>query len=196
MIKLHFTDLMKNSVISLFVLFSLYSCSESEYSRLVKSEMDKGVYHDSLFLDMEFGITKKEFFDRCWKLNKQGIIKEGPRNEHVEYRLNNNEEKGKDIIMLYYGRFNDEKIMTGINLVFYYEAWSLWNKSLHSDQLMNIVSDSLKSWFPGNDFINVSLKSKGNISVKIDGNRRIMIEPLKDSREINARIDDLRYIID
>jgi hypothetical protein len=162
----------------------------------VKAEMDKGIYHDSIFLAMEFGISKKEFFDRCWKLNKQGLVKEGPRNEHVEFRIKNSQEKGKDIIMLYYGRFNDEKIMTGLNLVFYYSAWSPWNKSLHSDQLMTVVSDSLKSWFPGNDFINVNLKSIGDVWIKVDGNRRILIEPPIDSREINARIDDLRYIIE
>jgi hypothetical protein len=32
--------------------------------------------------------------------------------------------------------------------------------------------------------------------VKIDGNRRIIIEPLENNQEVNARIDDLRYIID
>lgn len=196
MIKLHFTHLLRNSVILLFILFISLGCSESEYSRLVKTEMDKDLVFDSLFLSMEFGITKQEFFDRCWKLNKEEIVKEGPLNNFVAYQIPNKIDKTKKITMLFYGTFNKEKIMTGLDLKFYYEAWSLWNKSLHSDQLINVVSDSLKSWFPGNDFIKVTLKNEDEVLVKVDGNRRILIESPTNTREINARIDDLRYIID
>ena len=157
--------------------------------------MAKDQIYDSLFMTMEFGITKQEFFNRCWKLNKQELVKQGPRNNFVEYKLIDKEDVDKTITMLFYGTFNDEKIMTGLDLKFYYEAWSLWNKSLHSDVLLEVVQDSLNSWFPGNDFIKVDLKNQKEVLVKIDGNRRILIEPLKDNREIDARIDDLRYII-
>ena len=191
----NFIKYLTNSLLLVFVLLIVSGCNQSEYSRLVKTEMAKDQIYDSLFMTMEFGITKQEFFNRCWKLNKQELVKQGPRNNFVEYKLIDKEDVDKTITMLFYGTFNDEKIMTGLDLKFYYEAWSLWNKSLHSDVLLEVVQDSLNSWFPGNDFIKVDLKNQKEVLVKIDGNRRILIEPLKDNREIDARIDDLRYII-
>lgn len=195
MIKRNFTNYITNSILLLVILSISFGCSKSEYDTLVKAEMNKNVIYDSLFMTMEFGITKQEFFNRCWKLNKQELVKQGPRNNFVEYKLKDRSDADKTITMLFYGTFNDEKIMTGLDLKFYYEAWSLWNKSLHSNVLLEAVQDSLKSWFPGNDFIKVNLKNQKEVLVKIDGNRRILIESLKDDREIDARIDDLRYII-
>ena len=84
-----------------------------------------------------------------------------------------------------------------MDMKFRYVAWSLWNKSLQSDKLVPVVKDSLKTWFPGNDFIVIpAKKTKGEIHVKIDGNRRILIEPITDSRTVDVRIDDLRYVLD
>ena len=186
----------KSSVLILLFVMTLMGCKESEYTKLVKSEMAKEFDNDSLFLAMEFGIEKQEFFDRCWKLNKEGTIQQGPKNNFAKYELKNNEDRTKHISMLFYGVFNDEKIMTGLDLKFYYEAWSLWNKSLHSDKLINVVSDSLESWFPGNNFIKMTMKDNKEVLIKVDGYRRILIESLPDTREVDARIDDLRYIID
>lgn len=195
MTKRYFTNLITNNFLTLLILLILAGCSGSEYDNLVKTEMSKDLVYDSLFMTMEFGITKQEFFNRCWKLNKQELVKQGPKNNFVEYKLKDQSDKDKAITMLFYGTFNEEKIMTGLDLKFYYEAWSLWNKSLHSDHLIEVVKDTLKTWFPGNDFIKVNLKNQKEVLVKIDGNRRILIEPLNDNREIDARIDDLRYII-
>jgi len=78
---------------------------------------------------------------------------------------------------------------------FYYDAWSLWNKELQSDQLIYSVKDSLTTWYPGNDFIEVTSKDSIITFVKVDGNRRIMINPLDDDRIVKAKIDDLRYIL-
>jgi len=172
------------------------SCNESEYSKVVKREMAKGVVNDSLFFGLKFGDTRKTFYDICWVLNKDGVIMQGPKNSFVQYNLpkKKNDSTTKDIRMLFYGIFNEKKIMTGLDMKFSYEAWALWNKSLQSDQLAIVLQDSLISWFPGNDFIEVELENiKGKSFIKVDGNRRIMIEPIKDSREVDVRIDDLSY---
>lgn len=187
---------LKIYILPLFIL--LFNCSESKYSKLVKAEMAKKTVNDSLFFGMKFGETKQDFFDQCWKLNKQKIISHGSSNNFVKYilPLKNEEDKVNTITMLFYGIFNDEKIMTGMDMKFYYESWSLWNKSYHSDKLLPLVKDSLKSWFPGNDFINVPIKETNEILyVKIDGNRRIVIEPLKSDKEVDVRIDNLRHIL-
>ena len=80
---------------------------------------------------------------------------------------------------------------------FYFNAWSIWNKKLQADKLVPVVMDTLKKWYPGNDFIKVPLKKDSTqIFVKIDGNRRITIKPLDDNRIVKAKIDDLRYVLD
>jgi hypothetical protein len=161
--------------------------------------MAKNVVNDSIIFGMKFGQTRQEFYDQCWKLNNQKIITQGTSNKFVTYKLpiKESDSTKQAIAMLFYGTFNKQKIMTGMDMKFHYVAWSLWNKSLQSDKLVPVVKDSLKSWFPGNDFITINAKkTKGLIHIKVDGNRRIIIEPLKDTREVDVRIDDLRYLLD
>ncbi len=161
--------------------------------------MAKGTVHDSLFLGMHLGQTKQEFFDKCWKLNKNEIVTNSANNNFVEYILSGpkGNHQNRPITMLFYGIFNKENTMTGMDLKFYYEAWSLWNESTHSDRLFQVVRDTLKSWYPGNDFIKVPLKNnQKELFVKVDGNRRITIKPLNDPKEVKVQIDDLRYLLD
>ncbi|GAB5474965.1 MAG: hypothetical protein Mars2KO_30640 [Maribacter sp.] len=174
------------------------SCSGSEYSQLVKREMAKGVIHDSLLFDMRFGQHKQEFFQQCWQLNQKGVITNGPGNKTVKHVLPQKvEDAASSLTLLFFGDFNEKDIMTGMDLQFYYNAWSIWNKKLQSDQLIPVVMDSLNKWYPGNDFIKVPLKKdSAEIFVKVDGNRRITIKPLDDDRIVKAKIDDLRYVLE
>jgi len=193
-----FIGTMMNFKIFLPVIFIfMLSCSESKYSKLVKTEMAKGVVYDSLFLGQKLGQTQKEFFDKCWKLNNDKLVTNGA-NSFVEYKLPSKKEgdSKSDITMLFYGIFNDEKVMTGMKLRFSYVGWSLWNKSLQSAELIHAVKDTLIKWYPGNDFIEVPLeKDARNLLVKVDGNRRITIRPLEDDKDVKVQIDDLRYVL-
>jgi len=198
--KKQVSTLLESSIKLLFVLFLIMqvSCNTSEYTKLVNNEMSKNIVNDSLIFGMKFGQTKDLFFDQCWKLNNQKIINQGTSNKFVEYKLpiKVGDTTTNPITMLFYGIFNKEKIMTGMDMRFHYDGWSLWNKSLQSDKLVPVVKDSLKSWFPGNDFISVELKKgEKKVWVKVDGNRRIIVESIVDTREVDARIDDLRYSI-
>lgn len=190
---------MNSRVYVLLFLILLVGCSESKYSKLVKTEMAKNIVNDSLVFEMKFGQTRQEFYDQCWKLNNKGIITHGPNNNFVQYYLPQKEGDSSinSIRMLFYGTFDEDKIMRGMDMQFSYNAWSLWNESLHSDKLISVVKDTLQSWYPGNDFIEVTMKrSKKDILVKIDGNRRIIIETLMNTKDVDVRIDDLRYTID
>ena len=181
----------------LCILF--FNCTGSEYSKLVKQEMASGVVHDSLLFDMKFGQHKQDFFQACWLLNNKGIISNGPGNKTVKYKLplKPGDSSEKEITLLFFGDFNEKKIMTGMDFQFYYNAWSIWNKSLQSDKLLPVVMDSLIKWYPGNDFIKVPLKKDSvHLLVKVDGNRRITIRPLEDERIVKAKIDDLRYVLE
>jgi len=193
--------LLKNNlkIIVLLIFVMSLSCSETEYSKLVKKEMAQDIVKDSIIFGMKFGQTRQLFYDQCWKLNNKKIITHGPSNNFVQYQLpiKEGDSTKNAITMLFYGIFNEEKIMTGMDMKFYYVAWSLWNESFQSDKLVPIVKDSLLSWFPGNDFITFPVKNKeGLIHVKVDGNRRIMIEPLKNTKDVDVRIDDLKRILD
>lgn len=196
-IFMNFRTFGKASFALICVLFM--NCSGPEYSTLVKREMAKGVVYDSLLFDLKFGQTKQEFLSACWKLNQQGIISEGPGSKSVKYILPVNEDSKSEsgITLLFFGDFDEDKIMTGMDLQFYYNAWSIWNKNLQSDKLVPVIMDSLKKWYPGNDFIKVSIKKDSvDLFVKVDGNRRIMVGPLNDERIVRAKIDDLRYVLE
>jgi len=200
MMKLTFMNLKILSRAGIVLMLVLtQSCTESEYSKLIKTEMAKGIVYDSLLFTMKFGQQRQQFFDTCWKLNQKGIVANGPGNNWVKYKLplKKNAPSETEITMYFFGDFNDEKIMTGMDFQFYYNAWSLWNKNLQADKLMPVVMDSLKKWYPGNDFIKVPIeKDSTHLFVKIDGNRRIVLKPIDDKRLVKAKIDDLRYVLD
>ncbi len=187
------------SLFIVIICISIIGCNQSEYTKLIKSEMSKNIVHDTLFFGMNFGQSKREFFDKCWKLNAKGLVSHGPSNDFVRHDLPLKEgmDMTQSIRMLFYGIFNEEKIMTGMNLQYSYNAWSLWNKSLQPEKLVPVVKDTIMKWFPGNDFIKVKIdKNEKDLWVKVDGNRRIIIKPIDDKREVKVRIDDLRYLLD
>lgn len=180
------------------LIFLVLGCSESKYSTLVKTEMAKDIVNDSLFLGLKLGQTKKKFFDTCWKLNSDKVVTNGA-NSFVEYSLptGGGVNSNQPITMLFYGVFNKENTMTGMKLQFSYDAWSLWNKSLQSDQLLLVVKDIFDDWYSGNDFIKVNIsKNQRPLWVKVDGTRRITIMSLDDDQIVKAQIDDLRYVLE
>ncbi|PIF01061.1 MAG: hypothetical protein CR994_03190 [Maribacter sp.] len=178
----------------LFVALWFSSC-ESEYTKTVDQEAEKGITKDSLILGMAFGDTRKTFFDKCWQLNNKGLVTQGPNNKSVQYTLSSNN-KGQDltaIIMLFYGNFNENDIMTGMDLEFSYKAWSLWNDDMTSEKLLPVLKDTLMNWFPGNNFIPIDPdKLNMDAHVKVDGNRQILIYP-KGQKNVIVKIENLKY---
>jgi len=172
------------------VLFSLGSC-QSKYDRTVKKEMASGKRIDSLQFNLYFGDSKKDFFAKCWELNKKGLIKQGPKNQYVAYELKGTSETA--MTHLFYGIFNEEKQMVGLDMEFTYDGWSPWTEKLQSDKLLFVAMDTLKKWYPGNDFFlleNSQLKTP--TYVKIDGNRQIIIHAQGD-KDVKATLEDLRH---
>jgi len=191
--------LLKIRLLLICALFWKCSGSESDYANLVKREMATGIVHDSLLFGMRFGQHRQDFFQTCWKLNQKGIIANGPGNKWVKYELPLQQKASPEtgMTLLFFGDFDEKKVMNGMNFQFYYSAWSIWNKNLQSDKLLPVAMDSLKKWYPGNDFIKVPLKKDSlEVFVKVDGNRRITIRPLDDDRIVKAKIDDLRYVLE
>lgn len=179
----------------LYVLFiiSIISCQNiSESEIMVKEEMAIGNYVDSVQFGLELGDTKKNFFMKAWELNADGKVTHGPNNEFIAYELDNMPE-GQTINHLFYGIFNDDDIMTGLDMRFYFLGWAPWNNQLQSDKLLPISMNKLMEWYPGNDFVLIENKNFPNQTfVKIDGNQQILIHVL-DEKNVRGQLLDLRY---
>ena len=166
----------------------IFSC-QSDYTNLVENELDSGVKHDTMLYDLKFGDTRKEFFKKCWELNKKGIATHGPANNYVQVFLNPKDSTNTvdKISLLFYSTFNENDITTGMDMKFSYVAWAPWNKELQADKLLPVVKDTLMKWYPGNKFMEVNDRE-----VKVDGNRQIKIFQESD-RDVAVIIENLAY---
>jgi hypothetical protein len=160
-------------ILLMFILgIFIYGCTpKSRYERKLKHELASGIRNDSLFMGLYFGMTEKDFYTKCWKLNQQGLIKQGPKNRTVEYMVK--KELKFPGTMNFYPDFADGKIAE-MPVQFAYTGWAPWNKKLSSDSLQ---IDVLR-WFEkkyGDKFMKIDHPTKGSAFVSLDGNRRITI---------------------
>jgi len=141
------------------------------YERRLKRELASGIRYDSLFMGLSFGMTQKEFYEHCWNMNKDSIIKQGSANMSVQYDLN--EELEHPATMNFYPKFDSGKIVE-MPVRFIYNGWAPWTKELSAS---NLAID-VKNWYEdiyGKGFITVTHPMNGDAYTKIDGNRRITI---------------------
>ena len=172
----------------------LLSC-KSDYDKLVRSQLDSGVIHEELIFDMKMGDTKKEFYAICWELNNQQKVSQGPYNQMVKYIIEPEEIPGETekIEMLFYGNFDGEDVLRGMNFRFAYINWAPWNEELHAEKLIEKLQQYFVDMYGGNEFIEVDLGLKDIKSyVKVDGNRQIVIYP-QTTKDVIAKVEDLRY---
>lgn len=176
-------------LIFIFSFFLIQSC-QSDYTKLVKKELASNKRYDSIFHGLKFGQTRKEFYDICWQLNKEGVATHGQNNDYVQTILDpkDSTQATKRMVMLFYARFNAYNKITAMDMKFSYSAWAPWNKDLQSDKLLPVVKDTLLKWYPGNEFIT----TKNNAIVKVDGNRQIQVK-IESDRDISVLIENLEY---
>lgn len=156
----------------LFAGMIFSGCSpRAKYEHRLKHELSSGVRHDSLFLGLYLGMPEKDFYTHSWMLNRQGLIKQGPSNMSVEYKLK--DQLKYPATMNYYPVFVENKIFE-MPVRFVYNGWSPWNKKFSSDSLEADVLRWYKETY-GKGFIKVAHPERGLAYVKVDGNRRITI---------------------
>ena len=181
----------RNCIYLFAVAIIMYSCnsfSGDEYTSLVKKELAKGKRVDSIFLGISFGMTSKAFFGHCWELNKKGILSDGVGNTMVLYKIDTALKYPAS--MNFYPDFYQNKIFH-MRVTLLYNGWAPWNKTHYSDSLVPDVLRMYKKWYPsGNEFIKMTDKIKGNIYVKVDGNRRIILGKYNDM-EVHVDYTDL-----
>jgi len=176
------------------VLILLNSC-KSEYEKSVDRELASGVINDSLIFGMHMGLTKKEFFSACWELNRQKLIAQGTGNRTAKFiePLDSTETNSTRKEMLFYGIFDEQDTMRGMDMTFTYSAWAPWNKERYSIPLMEELKTEYLKYYGPNPFIEINLGDiKYKAFVKIDGNRQILMYP-KNDKDVVVKIEDLRY---
>jgi hypothetical protein len=133
-----------------------------------KGVVDEAKY-DSLFLGISLGMKKNDFFDYCWKMNKEKKFVHGPTNTSVLYRLGG--ALPDTIQMQFYPTFYEDKIYE-MPVLFSYESWAPWNKQYSSDTLMIKLKPVLEKWY-GGEFQKLEHKTMGTVYYRMDGKRRL-----------------------
>lgn len=161
----------------------------------VERERSEHATHTELFLGYELGMAKQAFFDHSWALNKRGLVRQGPRNQTVQYELD--DELPHPAKMYFYPDFHEDTVFR-MRVRFQYNAWAPWNRHLWSDSLQAHVVDLFSEWY-GEGF--TEAKSKDDrlgadgrrVYVKRDGNRRIVVAQSSDS-EVVALFTDMAVL--
>ncbi|HNR08348.1 MAG TPA: hypothetical protein PKM27_13605 [Saprospiraceae bacterium] len=161
------------------------SC-KSRYERMLERELASGERHDSLFLGLTLGMDRKTFFEICWNYNKKGEMTQGSNNLSARYFLN--EGLKAPAYLDFYPTFSNDSIVE-MPALFTYKDWAPWIKAYSTDSLLVDVKQLLERWY-GPGFIEIKNKQKGNLWVKVDGNRRIRFFK-REPREVRMIITDM-----
>lgn len=166
--------------IAALLLIAFQGCNRGDdYSALVHRELQSGKRVNDIFFDFKFGMTNKDFYDYCWTMNRKGVFRDGLNNQYVLYKPKQSD-FSHPVTMNFYPDFYEGKIAR-MRVLYQYDEWAPWNKSLFADSL---VKDVLKlysrTYSSGNPFLTLRNKQRGNLYVKVDGNRRISVGKLND----------------
>lgn len=173
---------------SLILLATIGCGKKAKYDRIVKRELASGERYDSLFFGIYLGMTAKDFYTHCWKLNKEGLIRQGSSNLSVEHDFEELNHKAK---MNFYPDFFEDKIYE-MPVKFRYMGWSPWSKNMWADSLQIDVLNLLEDWY-GKGFMEVEHPEHGSAFVKVDGNRRITMFK-KDFDEVYVIFTDMSVL--
>jgi hypothetical protein len=122
-------------------------------------------------MGLYLGMPQKDFYTKCWELNKKGLIRQGTNNATVEYVLRG--ELKHPGTMNFYPKFKEGKIYE-MPVKFVYTGWAPWNRELSSEKLQMDVLEWYNKLY-GRGFMEVKHPQMGSAYIKIDGNRRISI---------------------
>lgn len=172
----------------LVLLISLVSCNNrSEYERLVEQEYKAEAGNDSLFLGYHFGMTRDEFYEHSWDLNRKKIVREGNNNQSVRYEI---DELKNRATMNFYPVFNSDSIYS-MPVQYSYSGWAPWNRNLWADSLEKDVLNLYQERYNGR-FKKMPHPEKDKMAyILIQGNKRISIHQMDDNRHVAVIYTDL-----
>ena len=170
-----------------------FGCFQSDYTRLVKSELAKDVRKDSVLLGIRLGDTRNVFYGKCFDLNKLKLITPGDGGTFVKYTFTDSlfHDKPAEVRLLFYPTFDQKDVIAEVKMDFSYLGWAPWNRQLQSDSLQDRVKKILMHWYGGNEFVTAHVDGT-EMPVKVDGNRR-MIVGIKDGQSVEVKVQDLLH---
>lgn len=175
------------SSILLVCLISILLSCKTDYQKLEENELSSGKIENELYLGLELGMSKKQFFETCWQLNQEGILNNGGGDLSVVYKLTMS--SGKPATMNFYPNFYQDKVYL-MPMEFSYDGWATWNEDLSAENLLKDTIALFEKWY-GKGFIEVANEDRSQVAyVKMDGNRRIRIFK-KHISAVRAEIVDL-----
>jgi hypothetical protein len=169
----------------------MFGCKESDYTRMVKSELSKDARQDSVLLGIKLGDSRNVFYGRCFELNKQQVVTQG-MGVSVQYMFVDStvHTTPTPIKLLFYPEFDTVRnAIEGMNMEFSYPGWGTGEAKFRSDSLKVKLMQILSAWYGGNEFIKAHINDQ-DIPVKVDGNRRIMVY-IEDPQHVLVRVHDL-----
>jgi len=129
---------MRISIGVCLLLLALVACSAP-----ADSADDTVVPQDSIFMGYWFGMPRDSFYTHSWNLNRQGLVRNGPQNQNIQYNMDST--LAYQATMLFYPDFFEEKIAR-MRVRFRYDAWAPWNKHLFADSLIQEVVRLMTEW--------------------------------------------------
>jgi hypothetical protein len=180
---------MKRVSILILLIATMLACQpKSEYELVKERELSSGKVVEDLFLDLRFGMGRKEFFGTCWEHNKKGILTNGAHHLMVQYRPEM--PSGKETNMFFYPKFEENKLYF-MPMEFVYPSWFPGNEEFSNEKLLQDVVTLMEQWY-GDGFFEVANKDRSiRAMVKIDGNRLIRVFK-KDISTVRVEMLDLR----
>lgn len=144
---------------------------------------------DAVYLGIDLGITRKEYYDRCTELNKQQKIVMAGGSNAVDHPLK--DELPREATMrLTPGFGEDRTTINTMTLTISYDDWAPWNKEAQASELIKDMYDFCIKTF-GEGFYVVPDEKRGSVLVQFKNNRRIDVW-VKDEREVEMLFTDTR----
>jgi len=170
-----------------FLVFLVSNCDQepkTEYQKEIDQALVSQVEKDSLILEYKFGMTKEEFFEYSWDINKQGVVVNGAGAEIVQ-----------DVDWLksparrsFYPNFIEDQVVQ-LPVDYSYNGWAPWNSHLVSDSLLVDLIDNIESEY-GGTFKNRVIENGDTVYYQVQGNREIRVETM-DQTKVRVTFTDL-----
>jgi hypothetical protein len=177
---------MKNSIWFLLGLLVLVSCKKKvvSYEELLNSRDTTKVY-EALHFGIRFGMSPKDYFDHCRKLNAEGKLFDGDGSMVSKSICTELSEPAFMYIQPLYDATNH---INGQSLFFRYQNASIFNAKLSIDNLEKDVFKWMCTHY-GTTYARIS-ETDHDALVWIDGN--LSLKFTKEIDQIKVEISDLR----
>jgi hypothetical protein len=173
-------------------MFTIFSCSENvTYEEYVARELAKGIRHDSLIHRIHFGMTAEEFMIYCAEMNRKKIFMPNTSGSAVSLELL--EGFNAPVQFIFFPAFEGDgpikKIMASIK----YRDFSYYGEKYAIENLVIEAKRNFEKGYGGNKFFTIPHENKllKYKYVKIDGNRKIVLNPTFDGQSLEVEFEDL-----